>query len=129
MESRMLRVERAESPVRSLNEPDRWRVPVEVSHEALLIQARELRTKALVHYAHVIGNALAGLWRKAAVEPVTRWLARERAIRELSLLNEHELHDLGIAPGMIPYLVTGKLNAEDEGRRAANENLHPKRAA
>jgi uncharacterized protein YjiS (DUF1127 family) len=128
MTSLMSKVARSTSPVERLDEPDRWTPPFEASPMDLNARGGELRTEALVRHGSAIANALGAIWRKAVLGPVSRWLERERAIRELSALNEHELHDLGVAPGMIPYLVSGKARLDDGGPSVANENV-PKRVA
>ena len=59
------------------------------------------------------------------VPPIARWIERERAIRELSLLGERELAELGITPAMIPYAASPKFTADsidDRRRGAANDN-------
>jgi len=116
------------SPVERLDEPDRWTPPFEASQTDLNARASELRTEALVRYGIAAAKVLLAIWRKAVAGPVSRWLAYERTVRELSLLNERELQDIGAAPGMISYLVSGKVGLDDKAPDGANENV-PKRAA
>ncbi len=129
MSNRKRFVGEGESPVRPLSEPERWTPPALVDHEALAAEARALRAQALAGY----GRALARLWRKAIVAPVARWIERERLVRELSMLDDRELADLGISRGLIPYIAAGNFTANDEGARheraPANENAHTHKAA
>ncbi len=69
---------------------------------------------------------------EAVAAPIDRWIARERAIREMSRLGERELAELGITPVMIPYAASPKFAAEpadDRRRRAANDNRALRRDA
>lgn len=120
---------RVGSPVRPLSEPDRWTPPAPIDHEALMAEAQALRTQAIADFWRATGR----LWRKAVAAPVERWLERERAIRELSSLDDRELADLGISRGLIPYVAAGKFTANDEGARRetapANENRPADKAA
>ena len=54
-------------------------------------------------------------------------------MRELSSLGEHELAELGIGPGMIPYVAAGKLRTDEDaalgGGTVANENLRARKVA
>jgi uncharacterized protein YjiS (DUF1127 family) len=122
-------VAEGESPVRPLSEPERWTPPAVVDHEALLAEANALRAQALANF----GRALGRIWRKAVAAPVARWIERERLMRELSMLDDRELADLGISRGLIPYIATGNFTANDEGARhetaPANENAHTHKAA
>lgn len=127
------RVRGVESPVHSLHEPDFWTPPVDINLEALVAAAHANRNALLAKYTRTFVAALAAFWRKAVVQPVGRWLERERMIRELSRMDERELHDLGLTPGMIPYLVSAT-NAQEGARLHAavvfaNENVRPIRAA
>jgi uncharacterized protein YjiS (DUF1127 family) len=101
--------------------------------EALMAYARGARDKAVAELLLRLGRGAARLWRKAIVEPVARWEARERTIRELSSMREHELAELGIAPGMIPYIASGKFRSDEgavvSGSKAANENGRPNKVA
>jgi uncharacterized protein YjiS (DUF1127 family) len=129
MSVRKTLVAERESPVRPLSEPERWTPPVLVDHEALAAEARVLRAQALADF----GRTLVRLWRKAIVAPVARWIERERLMRELSMLDDRELADLGISRGLIPYIAAGNFSANDEGARhetaPANENAHTHKAA
>ena len=117
------------SPVRPLSEPDRWTPPAPVDHQAIMAEAHALRTAALMD----LSNALKRLWRKAVAQPVGRWIERERALRELSRLDDRELADLGITRDLIPFVAAGKFTPYDEGARReippANENKHNQKAA
>ncbi|HLI13599.1 MAG TPA: DUF1127 domain-containing protein [Alphaproteobacteria bacterium] len=89
-------------------------------------QAHRTRATAVVH-------AVASLWRNLIARPFARWAAQERAIRELSMLDDRELADLGISRGLIPYAATGKLEItnryERPLNRSANENRQDRHAA
>ena len=121
------------SPVERLGEPEHWSPPAEMDAEALMAYARGARDKALAGALMSLGRAAARLWRKAIMEPVARWEARERTIRELSAMREHELAELGIAPGMIPYVASGKFRtgqgAVVSGSAVANENSRAPKVA
>lgn len=69
---------------------------------------------------------------EAVAAPIDRWIKRERAIRELSLLGERELAEPGITPAMIPYAASPKFTADSgDGlpRAAANDNRAQRRDA
>lgn len=131
MLSRKSKFEQIESPVRPLAEPERWTVPTETDHERVLAAAQALRIQATRRLAHAFANSVARLWHDGIVEPIARWRERERTIRELSMLNERELADIGLSPGMIPFVAAGKFQPEAEPieRAPANENHSPRRAA
>jgi len=122
-----------ESPVERLSEPDHWAAPGAVDLEVLMSKARSERDRAVAEALRTSAAAAAGLWRKLVAEPFARWRERERTIRELSSLREHELAELGIAPGMIPYIASGKLQAEGSAAAGstapANENARVRRVA
>ena len=72
------------------------------------------------------------LLSRAVSTAITQWIKRERAIRELSMLGERELAELGITPAMIPYVASPKFTAETAGDRrhpAANDNRARRRDA
>jgi uncharacterized protein YjiS (DUF1127 family) len=65
------------------------------------------------------------LLSRAVSAAITQWIKRERAIRELSMLGERELAELGITPAMIPYVASPKFTtepADDRGHPTANDN-------
>jgi len=127
MTSLMSKLARPALPVERLNEPDQGTLPFAASRTDLDGRASKLRTEEVVRYGHAIAKTLAALWHLAVVRPIGRWLEHERAIRELSLLNDRELQDIGVAPGMIPYAVSSRSSLNDASN-IANENS-PKRAA
>lgn len=130
-----------ELPVRPLAEPDRWTAPRLLAEDAVLRAARAQRDAATAKaLAAFFLHGVAWLAHKLVVEPLRRWLERERMIRELSMLSDRELADLGVTPGEIPYIAAGKppgpgrFDAAETARRplAVNENRrphHPSRVA
>ncbi len=77
-------------------------------------------------------RSLVRILSEAVARPITHWMARERAIRELSLLGERELAELGITPAMIPYAASLKFAAHSGDGRArgtANDNQAQRRDA
>jgi len=123
----------SEFPVEPLAEPEHWSLPAEMDQELLVIHARRERDRAVADVLRKIGRGVAWLWRKAVAGPFARWQERERTMRELSSLGEHELAELGIGPGMIPYVASGKLRTDEDaavdGGTVANENLHARKVA
>jgi uncharacterized protein YjiS (DUF1127 family) len=103
-------------------ESEEMRLPRGFDNDTLVAEARRQRDEALAGALRVAARAVASLWTKAVVRPFRAWQERERTYRELAMLNEHELQDLGITSGMIPLVVAGKI-------RAANENGHSTKAA
>lgn len=122
-----------ESPVRPIAEPDRWALPRDMDSAVSMKDAALGRAKAMTQFGHGVARGAAWLWRKAVLGPIERWAERERLMRELSYLSERELIEIGISPGMIPFVVAGKFHPEAgsvRGERApANENRHPRKAA
>jgi len=128
---------RMESPVRPLAEPERWQAP----NFRGLVENPSAATKHAARDGGVGGAVLRGtawLARKLVTEPYRRWAEHERIIRELSLMSERELADLGLARGDIPYVAAGSLRTDDRDRGAAtarlftapaNENGQPSKAA
>jgi uncharacterized protein YjiS (DUF1127 family) len=131
-----------ESPVRPLAEPDRWTAPSPSDEAAIARAAQAYRDAELARTAGALGQgvarhlatSLAWLGRKLVVEPIERWLERERTIRELGMLSPRELADLGITPGEIPYVASGRyarpsgLATESKkgwSGQAVNENERP----
>ena len=127
------RLRESEFPVEPLAEPEHWSLPAEMDPELLVIHARRERDRAVADVLRKIGRGVAWLWRKAVAGPFARWLERERTIRELSSLGEYELAELGIGPGMIPYVASGKFRTDEDavvgGGTVANENLHARKVA
>ena len=123
----------SEFPVEPLAEPEHWSLPEEMDPELLLVHARRERDRAVAGVLLKLGRGVAWLWRKVVSGPFARWQERERTIRELSSLGEHELAELGIGPGMIPYVAAGKLRTDDDtvvgGGTVANENLRARKVA
>ncbi|HUI18101.1 MAG TPA: DUF1127 domain-containing protein [Alphaproteobacteria bacterium] len=121
------------SPIERLGEPEHWSSPAEVDAEALMAYARGARDKALAGTLLRLGRGAARLWRKTIMEPVARWEARERTMRELSSMRPHELAELGIGPGMIPYVASGKFRTDRgavvSGSAVANENSRTPKVA
>ena len=101
---------------------DEMRLPQGFDNDALLAEARRQRDEALAGFARNVGRGLTALWARTVAGPYRAWQERERTYRELSMLNEHELQDLGITSAMIPMVVAGKITA-------ANENKHSTKAA
>ncbi len=128
MSTRRVQLNESDSPVESLGSFERLTPPSMFDGELLMRAARLERDRAVAGLLVKLGRHVAWLWRKAVAEPFKRWLERERTIRELSSLRARELAELGIAPGMIPYVAAGKVTNE-RGSPAANENAHPRRAA
>lgn len=127
------RLRENEFPVEPLAEPEHWSLPAEMDPELLLLGARRERDRAVAGVLLKLGRGVAWLWRKAVSGPFARWQERERTIRELSSLGEHELAELGIGPGMIPYVASGKLRTDEDaavgGGTVANENLRARKVA
>ena len=121
------------SPVEPLVEPERWSLPLEMDQAVLLAHAHRARDAALAATLKRLGRGVTQLWRKAVAEPIARWEARERTIRELSAMRAHELAELGIAPGMISYVASGKYRSNEgavvSGSPVANENAHRSKVA
>ena len=121
------------SPIERLGEPEHWSPPPQMEAEALMAYARHARDKALAGLLLSLGRAAARLWQKAIAEPVARWEARERTMRELSSMRPHELAELGIGPGMIPYVASGKFRTDRgavvRGSTVANENSRTPKVA
>jgi uncharacterized protein YjiS (DUF1127 family) len=99
-------------------ESDELNLPDGFETEALVAAARRDRDRMLAGVLVSLGRAVAKLWLKAVANPFRNWQARERTYRELALLNEHELRDIGLTPGMIPLVASGKINAANENRRS-----------
>jgi uncharacterized protein YjiS (DUF1127 family) len=122
-----------ESPVEPLAEPEYWSLLPEIDPELLLVDARRERDRAVAGVLRKIGRGFAWLWRNAVAGPFARWLERERTIRELSTMGELELAELGIGPGMIPYVASGKFRTDEGdvvgGGTVANENLRVRKVA
>jgi len=125
-------LKKSASPVEPLAVPERWSLP-ETGSEALLAYAHRARGEAVAKTLRQLGRGVAQFWRKAVAEPIARWEARERTIRELASMREHELAELGIAPGMIPYVASGKYRSEEgavlSGASNANESPRPTKVA
>jgi uncharacterized protein YjiS (DUF1127 family) len=121
------------SPVEPLSEPELWTVPTDIDLRSVMDQARHERARAVAGASRALWRGLATVWHKAVVAPFARWRERERTLRELSMLSERELHDIGLTTGMIPYVASGALSAKDEtaGRDStpANENLRSQKVA
>jgi uncharacterized protein YjiS (DUF1127 family) len=127
------RFNETEFPVEPMAEPEHWALSAEMDVEQLVAHARRERDRAFAGVLVRIGRGVAWLWRKAIAGPFARWQERERTIRELSSLGEHELAELGIGPGMIPYVAAGKFRADEDaavgGGTVANENLRARKVA
>lgn len=121
------------SSVKPLSEPEWWQLPADFDPEKVLAAARAQRDEVLGDWARAVGRSLAALWRKGIVEPYERWRQRERTIRELTMLEDHELRDLGITRSMIPFIASGHVVREDLPIRRdavpANENTRSRKAA
>ncbi len=65
---------------------------------------------------------LAAQRASAIAAAITKWNKRNKAIRELSALNDHLLKDIGIFRGEIRTVVDAMLTAS-EARRAARPRL------
>ncbi len=62
---------------------------------------------------------LAGsLLNRYIIKPLANWRARQAAMDELMMLDDHILADIGISRSEIPGIVTGKI----QPRRAANDD-------
>jgi uncharacterized protein YjiS (DUF1127 family) len=70
-------------------------------------------------------NGMAAWLRAHLVEPVRAWNRRQRDLQALANLDAHELHDIGLTRGEIPYVISRGTAANDGG---ANDNA-PRRAA
>jgi uncharacterized protein YjiS (DUF1127 family) len=102
--------------------------------ELMAAEARLGRAAMAFDFGRTLARGLEAVWQGVVARPFARWLARERMIHELSMLSEHELAELGIARGMIPYVADEKLVPGDEARTLpegtpANENASPRKAA
>lgn len=60
------------------------------------------------------------------VEPIQAWSRRQRDLQALANLDAHELHDIGLTRGDIPYVISRGLAAKNDS--GANDNA-PRRAA
>lgn len=123
------------SPVQRLSEPEWWQLPTDFDPDKVLAAARAERDEVLARYVRALGlgRALRTLWRTLIAEPFKRWRQRERWTRELTMMQDYELHDIGITRSMIPYIVSGKVAREDQparrDRKPANENTRSREAA
>jgi uncharacterized protein YjiS (DUF1127 family) len=99
-------------------ESDLLNLPSGFETEALVAAARRQRDAMIAGVLVRLGHGVAKLWQKAVASPFRAWQERERTYRELAMLSEHELRDIGLTPGMIPLVAAGKINAANENRRS-----------
>lgn len=70
-------------------------------------------------------NGVAAWLSDHLVEPIQAWSRRQRDLQALANLDAHELHDIGLTRGEIPYVISRGMTKNDGG---ANDNA-PRRAA
>ncbi|MBT6119106.1 MAG: DUF1127 domain-containing protein [Rhodospirillaceae bacterium] len=65
-------------------------------------------------------NGLAAWLHEHVLEPMRTWNRRQRDLQALADLDAHELHDIGLTRGEIPYVISRReLQSNDGG---ANDN-------
>ncbi|MHA1569126.1 MAG: DUF1127 domain-containing protein, partial [Alphaproteobacteria bacterium] len=98
-------------------------------YQVIYAKAQKMRALAV---GEAIGRAFRGLsrlYRATIAAPLARRQARDAARRELLLLDEHMLKDIGITKGDIPFVVRGtELGLGTPHGAHSNENK-PRRAA
>jgi uncharacterized protein YjiS (DUF1127 family) len=67
---------------------------------------------------NILGNLLHGLSASVA-----RWRQRQRALAELSALDDRSLADIGITRSEIPYVLSHAAEARNEVGTPANSNF------